>query len=294
VKLSIVTINYNCSEETVNFLNCLKEQTDPDFDVIVIDNASQSEDTDRLDNLIGQIRDSFTHLIFVKNHENTGFSGGCNLGIARALQNGANWVLLLNPDISLQKTLLASIKAILSENQGVVGLALDEGQNMAYYGQIEWLRATLKHAHNPANYISKNFYIIGGAMLINSAVFEKIGFLDEAYFLYFEDADFSIRARRAGFNLGISPNIKIRHNVSSSTSKIGAPLLLRYHMRNALYFNHKNGPWYIGILLMPWSWFMMFKQYIKILLRINIEESRAILKGIDDYYKNRMGKIVIK
>ena len=68
-------------------------------------------------------------------------------------------------------------------------------------------------------------------------------------------------------------------------------MLLRYHYRNALYFNFKNGPWYIKLLTQPWSWLIALKQIIKIVIGKNKEQSLAILKGVGDWYAGRMGKL---
>ena len=128
-------------------------------------------------------------------------------------------------------------------------------------------------------------------MAVHKDVFEKIGFLDEKYFLYFEDADFSVRARKAGFEISIAENLNVHHHVSSSTKKLGSPLLMRYHYRNALYFNLKNGPWYIKLLVWPWSWLIIVKQLIKLALGKNRKASRSILAGVINFYQRKYGKI---
>ena len=69
---------------------------------------------------------------------------------------------------------------------------------------------------------------------------KKIGYFDENYFLYFEDADLSMRAHEAGVPIAFPTKPIIHHTVSTTTRKLGAPLLLRYHYRNALYFNLKR------------------------------------------------------
>ena len=130
-------------------------------------------------------------------------------------------------------------------------------------------------------------------MAIHKDVFEKIGLLDEKYFLYFEDADFSIRARKAGLDVSVAENLSVHHNVSSSAKKLGSPLLLQYHYRNALYFNLKNGPWYIKLLVWPWSWVVIIKQMSKLVINRNKKESEVILAGVIDFYKNKMGKMAI-
>lgn len=299
MRLTIITINYNNSENTIKLLESLKNQTDKDFEVIVVDNNSKD---------VGQLMDyktSETNINYIKNDRNLGYSEGNNVGIKKALNppagGGSSWILLLNNDTMPESHLVAHLKANLkgreglpAGKQGIIGLALDEGNRTAYAGKIEWLKPTLIHL--PTSQVSKTksvnkLYAIGGAMLIHKNVFDKIGFLDENYFLYFEDADFCIRARKAGISISFYYDSLIYHNVSSSTKKLGSPTLLRYHYRNALYFNLKNGPWYIKILIYPWSWIVVLKQVIKIIMNKNREESMAILAGVRDWYGRRMSKI---
>ncbi len=301
MKLSIVTINYNGSESTIKLLKSLAEQTDKNFQTIVIDNASEETD---FNSLTINRQDLFKQVLPVKlirNDQNLGFSGGNNVGIKGALrwssergQDGLDWVLLLNNDTWVEPGFTASLKAKLSQLDGIVGIPLNEGDQTAYCGKIEWLKPTLRHGYKISkcsDIASRYIYAIGGAMAIHRSVFEKIGLLDEKYFLYFEDADFSVRARKAGISISITQNVMIHHNVSSTTKKLGSPLLLRYHYRNALYFNLKNGPGYIKILVWPWSWIIVLKQIFKVMIYHNLEQSVAILKGVFDFYHHRMGKI---
>lgn len=289
MNISIITINYNSSENTIKLLESLKKQTNKDFEVIVVDN--NSNDVEKLMNY----KTTETNLIYIKNERNLGYSGGNNIGIKKALQNGTDWVLLLNNDTWVESSFVEHLKTNLEGKEGIVGLALDEGDRIAYAGQIKWLRPTLPHITTLNVVITKSvdkLYAIGGAILIHKSVFDRIGFLDKNYFLYFEDTDFCQRARGAGMPISFFPEIKIYHSVSASTKKLGSPILLRYHYRNALYFNLKNGSWYIKLLVWPWSWFVVAKQIIKIIIGKNREESISILKAAGDFYKNRTGKIV--
>ena len=167
---------------------------------------------------------------------------------------------------------------------------LVENSIVAYCGKVQWLKPTLIHIPT-CDVGYQQIYAIGGAIAIHKDVFGKIGFLDENYFLYFEDADFSVRAAKAGFNISIAENLTANHHVSSSTKKLGSPLLLRYHYRNALYFNLKNGPWNIKLLVWPWSCLILIKQLIKIAINKNKGGSKAILAGVLDFYKRKYGKI---
>ena len=295
MRLTIITINYNSSENTIKLLNSLDKQTDKDFKIIVVDNASKEADFNNLKQAINKGTLYNKVPLLIGNKDNLGFSGGNNVGIKEALENRASWVLLLNNDTWVERDFMASLKAKLGQLRGIVGIPLVEGDKTAYCGRVQWLKPTLAHVYNPlyAEYLKRNtnYYAIGGAIAIHKDVIGKIGFLDEKYFLYFEDADFCLRAKGEGVPAHFLDEPKIYHQVSATTKQLGSPLLLRYHYRNALYFNFKNGPWYIKILIWPWSWWIITKQLLKIMLMYKQNESLAILMGVLDFYRNKMGKI---
>ncbi|MDO8558837.1 MAG: glycosyltransferase family 2 protein [bacterium] len=135
-------------------------------------------------------------------------------------------------------------------------------------------------------------YIIGAGMLIKKGVLEKIDGFDEVYFLYFEDADLCLRAQLAGYKLKIAPETTIYHKVSASTSALGKPLILRYHMRNALIFNSLNAPWPVKFSLIFWSGYILLKNFLKVFLfPTKILAGEAIIDGVLDFYKSNYGKI---
>jgi len=120
----------------------------------------------------------------------------------------------------------------------------------------------------------------------------NVGTEGEGFFLYFEDAEFTLRTLAAGFPIRYLPSPSALHKVSASTSRLGSPLLLRYHMRNALLLNSIHGPWWVRLLLPIWAIFSMVKQLVKIpLLPSRRAQSQAIAAGIIDFYANRFGKI---
>ncbi len=146
--ISIVTINYNNSENTIKLLESLKNQTDKDFGVIVVDNNSHPDQKSILKNY----RTEETNITLVENDENLGYSGGNNIGIKRALESGASWVILLNNDTVADTGLIGALKSILEGKEGlptqiagILGIALDEGDHTACAGKIEWLKSTLPH-----------------------------------------------------------------------------------------------------------------------------------------------------
>lgn len=290
MRISIVTLNFNGSEDTIKLLKSLEEQTDKDFQIIVVDNASEEADFTNLQSTI--TASNIANLKLLRNSENFGFSGGSNVGTIQALKNGSDWVVFLNNDTWVERDFVERLIGVLAGKKGVVGIPLIEGDRVAYCGGVRWLKPHGHHIYDTEDARwENNKYAIGGAMAVHKNVFDKTGFLDEKYFLYFEDADFSIRVRKAGFDISIGENLNVHHHVSSSTKKLGSPLLLRYHYRNALYFNLKNGPWYIKLAVWPWSWFIIIKQLVKLVLKINTVQSKAISNGVVDFYLHRFGKI---
>ena len=280
-KIFVIILQFNNSQDTISCLNSVLKVLRPNFEIIVVDNASDSEHTDS----IRRYALSQSEIKLLKNINNLGYSGGNNIGIKYALENGADYVLILNNDTSVEPDILEKMVQLAEADHriGIVGPLIKEGDKIFAGGKIKWLKSELEHLEYGVN--KKPDYIPGSCMLIKKDVIEKIGLFDEKYYLYFEDADYSIRARKAKYKLAITSNTTIHHGGSSSTKKLGNPQLLYYHYRNALYFNLKNGAWYIKILVWPWSLMIALKQIFKILLRIHPEHSRSILKGVMDFYK---------
>jgi len=286
MKLFLVTINYNGSKDTIALARSLGQQTDPDFSLIVIDNASTPEEliaVEQLRNL------PFVNL--VSNETNLGFSGGNNVGIRKALQQDADWILLINNDTHVESSFISCLKRDLKERSGIVGVPLQENERVAYAGNVAWLKPTLLHQYEPLKN-GVNHYIIGAGLAIHRSVFRKAGFLDERYFLYFEDADFTLTARKVEIPIYFLTEPKIHHRISQSTDKLGVPLLLRYHYRNMFLFNQKHAPAHIKILLPIWMLLGIVKQTLKLIfLPSERPQSKAIIAGIKDYMMGKFGKL---
>jgi GT2 family glycosyltransferase len=231
------------------------------------------------------------------NEKNLGYAGGNNVGIKYALENGADFILILNPDTTVGKNLLNRLVKTMKSHKriGILQPAIKEGKPTFYGGgPIKWINIRQPQSTIIPRSVTmkEGLYVMGSAMFIRKEVVEKVGLFDERYFLYFEDADYSLRARRAGYKLGIEKGALIDHGASASASSLGPPLLLRYHYRNAHLFNWENGPWYVKIALPLWPLWVTIKQLLKIaLVPSKREVSKAILGGIADFYRHRFGKI---
>ena len=190
--LACVTLTYNGADVTTRLLGSLDRQTDRDFGMIVVDNDSDLHDREQLGGFTAEMS---LPVDVITSAENLGFSGGNNLGIRRALANGAEWVVLLNNDTEVEPDFVATLRETLRSHAGIVGLPMVESGTVVRAGRRRWLALSLDHHDAPDD--ASDAYVVGGAMAIHRTVFERIGLLDDAYFLYFEDVDFSERARRA-------------------------------------------------------------------------------------------------
>lgn len=295
-KVSIIVLQFNNSEDAIACLESVKELDYPNLDIIIVDNDSEAKHVNSVRFFVANEKKIGSQAAYelIEAGANLGYAGGNNLGIKRALGHGADYVFILNPDVRVEHDTLAKLvkRAETDPRLSIVGPAINEGERIIYGGAVEWLKPELKHA--PVYQLgakSYKLFIPGAAMLIKREVIETIGLPDERYFLYFEDADYCVRARATGYELAIATEAQVTHAVSSATHKLGSSLLLRYHYRNAHLFNWLRGPGWARLALPFWSIYIIIKQLAKIILARDQEVSKAILVGVFDFYNRRFGRI---
>ncbi len=198
---------------------------------------------------------------FMEAGKNLGFAGGNNIGIKNALKRGADYIILMNNDLVLPGDILKKLVSYM-EGSPEAGLAspkmyFAEGYEFhkdrykkSELGKVIWYAGGVidrKNAysshrgvdevdHGQYDQIKDTDYASGACVIIRRAVFEKIGYLDDSFFLYWEDADFSERAKKAGFGVMYYPGTHLWHKVSASTGGSGSPTNDYFLTRNRLYF----------------------------------------------------------
>lgn len=179
------------------------------------------------------------------------------------------------------------------------GCGVYDGQNMIWYGggKFSWLGGGrhLQYCEvdeKPEERESRETeYMTGCAFLIKSKIIEEVGDLCEDFFMYYEDTDWSLRVKKAGYKIMYVPASKVYHKVSRSASKLANSLIHYYHIRNALLLSKRQAPKIIlpGIYL--WSVFNYLKQIIKLaILPSKRDVSRMIMRGIEDFYRGKFGQ----
>lgn len=308
-KISIIILNWNGWQDTLECLESLAKITYPNYKIIVVDNGSIDESLKKLKVKSEKLKAEGKDLKIIENKENLGFAGGNNVGIKQAIKNGADYVLLLNNDtivdpFFLDKLVKAGEK---DRNIGIVGskIFFYSDPNRVWFagGKINWLKTkgshlglnekenTDKQDSGQAAKILPMDYITGCAMLIKKETIEKIGGLSEDYFLYYEDADYCLRAQKAGWQCVLAPKSRIWHKISRSAKEF-SPSYLYYHARNGLMLAKRANSAAKVILVYIFSAYLAAKQIVKYLFcPAKREWARMVLWGIYDFWGNKTGKL---
>ena len=300
-KASIIIVNYNGAEDTLECLDSLSKIDYPEYEIILVDNASSDASF-----VLNEVHKNFPAVKILAMPRNLGFAGGNNAGIKTALDGGARYVILLNNDTVVAPDFLSQmIKAAESnEGIGIVGAKIYyfAEKNRVWYngGTFSWTGGG-RHIQDGAidgnpddTEIKDTEYITGCALLIKREAVEKIGLLCEDFFMYYEDIEWSLRAQKSGYKIVVAPAAHIWHKVSRTASKMGAPAIHYYNIRNALLLAKMHAPAPVKMLIYIWSAYHYAKQSIKLMMFRSRESkhiARAIMSGISDFYRGKYGKI---
>jgi GT2 family glycosyltransferase/glycosyltransferase involved in cell wall biosynthesis len=237
--ISAVVLNYQTPEQTCIAVQSLQSsRTRPD-DIEVVDNGSGDQSVDML-------RQALTGVRISPLPRNLGFSAGCNAGIRAALDRGSDWVLLVNSDAVLPPDAIEALIAAVNgdPNTGIVApvlLSREEPDRIASAG-IAFSTRTGRMRHRGAGRRIGSLEpgsrqvvdaVSGCVMLIRREVFETAGFFDERYFFSFEDVEFCLRARAAGFKTVCAQNA-IAYHEGGRTIGRRSPRRVYFATRNHL------------------------------------------------------------
>jgi len=228
VNLFAVVLSWNGGEDTLAALRSLDG-----IESICVDNGS----TDGSDHAVAV---QFPSVELIRTGANLGFAGGNNAGIKRAIERGADWVLLLNNDATAEAGLAAALAdaATARPDAGLLAckILLEDGRRVQYAGAT--FNARLGYSGRVATSGPEVVRDVdradGAALAVSRAAVERAGLLDEALFMYVEDVDWSLRIRRAGFGVVFVPGARVRHKGSVATGGRSSTTNLYYDTRNTI------------------------------------------------------------
>ena len=299
--ISIITINYNGLKDTCELMETLPLD-DTSIEVIVVDNASQQDEASVIEQRYPQVK-------VIRSSENLGFAGGNNLGIEASC---GKYLYLINNDtlLSLQGNAVANTKHGMQpelrylverlESDPQIGMVCPKirftwGDNLIQFaGYTPLSRVTLRNnaiGFNESDYGQYDTahptpYGHGAAMMVRREAIDKAGMMPTCFFLYYEELDWSIMIRRAGYTIWYEPASTIYHKESQTTGQ-ASPLRTYYITRNRLFFVQRNSP-------LPWRYlsylYLIFvaglKAILKDLLTKRSDLARATLRGLWHFIKN--------
>jgi hypothetical protein len=227
----IVVLNWNNKSDTLACLESLAKADLAGATVLVVDNGSR-------DGSAEAVRQGFPQFDLLALPENRGFAGGNNAGIRRALDAGAEGVLLLNNDTVVDEKFLFPLVDVFNDNPDAAAVSsaihrldhpemLDVAHSIVDFRRREAVRIL---GVNAVPGLGEGFHVctqvevtIGCSMLVSARALGDVGLFDEAYFAYHEDVDWSLRARKRGYRLFYQPWSRVFHRGSRSTRSLVAP-----------------------------------------------------------------------
>jgi|SRR5579885_396555 len=297
-KVAVVTVNYNTDQDTHDFLASLEKAHTPNLQIeaIVVDNGSKEA-------FQLSAHEKKNHVVFIRSDSNTGFAGGYNMGIKRALSDRADYILIVNNDTLMDKNLIVELLAPFEKDKKI-GVTVpkiyfakghefhkdrykkDELGKVFWYagGYTDW--ANVKSIHRGVDQVDYGQYdrpekvdfATGCCMCFKHEVLERVGLLDERYFLYYEDADLNERVKRAGYDIYYVPSAVLVHVNAASSGGAGNVLQDYFITRNRMLFGMTYAPLRTKIALI--------RESLRILFTGRPKQKQAIR----DFYLGRFNK----
>ncbi len=248
--VSVITINYNQSGVTLEFLESMRHCTYPNVEIWVVDNASPS-DTPEV------IKEKFPEINFIKTQKNLGFAGGNNVAVHKA--NG-KYMLFINNDTEVEPGFLEPMVELL-ENDAGIGMVSPKihyfhtKNTLQFAGFTPISPITVRNFAIGFGEIDKGQYdnttetgsIHGAAMLVPRSVIEKVGLMADVFFLYYEEHDWASRIKRAGYKIYYQGKSLVLHKESISTVK-DSPFQIFYLTRGRVIYARRNSKGFTRLL----------------------------------------------
>lgn len=299
---AIIILNWNGVADT---LACLSALAHVKGEIIVVDNGST-------DSSCKAIHEQCPQVTLIKNEKNLGYAGGNNVGIEYALSKGHAFILLLNNDTLPNSDLVTVFEAYAHAHPeiGIFGAypsRFSDPSKLDHLGGV-WnpKKAVfdLVGLGEPSDFVYEGVldYVCGCSIFIRREIFETIGLLEPRYFLFWEEADFCMRAKKAGFQIGICQKARLLHKVSASFQG-GKPHTTYFWWRSRLLWISRNLSFKAKcktyFFLLSREFWKLHKHFVLKTLQFKISSSlekerkiyqdRAALTGIYDYFKGSFG-----
>lgn len=236
-KVVVIVLNYNGDKCLLDTLSSLQKLTYQNKEILVVDNASQ-------DTSFEQAKKCFPEYSYLPLDHNGGFAYGMNRGIEYALSKGAQYVWLFNYDALAAAGALEPLVQVAEEHADRVLLSPlifnENGEVWFSGGRVNFLRMRAEHTVRESFFVpQESTFLTGCALFIPKKVIEEVGFLDESFFLYYEDVDYSRRVAALQIPRKVVPDAHVVHSEESQFN----PQKVYFLVLGGLIFfdKHKSG-----------------------------------------------------
>jgi GT2 family glycosyltransferase len=263
--------------------------------MVVVDNHSE-------DGLEAAVRAAHPRAVFIQTGANLGFTGGNNVGIRYALEHGADYVMLLNNDTVVAPDFLDVMVAVMEKDPSI-GVT---GPMIYYYhnpdmiwsagGEIDWAHGKTRMTGINEMDVSqfgvaprKTEFVTGCALLARRDVWQKVGLLDDRFFMYYEETEWCVRVGRSGYQLMVVPMAMIWHKISIE-ARAASPRIYYYMVRNRLLFLRQTKA---GLKTWAYTLSELGRTFLSWTLRPKWRDRRhlrpVMLRAVRDYSVGRFG-----
>jgi hypothetical protein len=284
MRLVAVIVSWNGREDTLAALESLRG-----IETVVVDNGS-------VDGSADAVATAFPDVELIRAGVNLGYAAGNNVGIRRALELGADWVLLVNNDATVEAGVAEALAAAAAARPDAGVLAckvLFSDSDRIWYGGAAFDAYLGRSRHERYGKLDEPGALrdtgraTGAGMAVSRAAIATVGLLDEELFAYAEDLDWCLRIRSAGFAVVYVPQARVRHRVSAASGGAGSPTTRYYETRNMLAVAERHRPLPRGL--------NGARRVLVVAPRVLQAAPRprsalAALRGWRDYRKGRMGR----
>jgi len=291
--LFVIVLNNNSQDDTVSCLNSLNQSDYENFKILLLNMAPGQ-------NSLDFFKKEYPQIQIIPLMENLGYAGNNNVGIKAALDQGAEWLLILNNDTVLDPSCLSSlVEAGCRESRiGIVGPmvyhfdepnviqsaggVLERHWNCIHLGFNETDQGQFKS-------VRQVDWLSGCAILVRRALIKQVGAFDPDYFLYWEETEWCIRASQAGWKIVHVPNAKLWHKGVKRNYE-PQPYVTYYMTRNSLFTLSKHkAPLSVRILAIGRILKTLLSWSLKPRWRYKREHRDAMWRGVVDFFHHRVG-----
>jgi GT2 family glycosyltransferase len=283
-KASIIVLNWNDAPSTLDCLESLAQLEYDPYEILVVDNGST-------DDSVSQIRQRYPNVLLLETGHNLGYAEGNNVGIRHALGRGAEYLFLVNNDVSVGPRALIRLVSIAQRfpDTAFLGPKIyhreDVRRIQSAGADLDFLWRSRQRGldeldRGQCDALQEVDYVIGAAVLVRARLLDEIGLLDPGFFLYREDVDWCLRARCLKYRVLYVPQAEVWHR-SHHVREHELPRVTYYMTRNSLMLvrKHHGGSTRLALLLLrhmltaaTWT--------IRPKWRHKRDERNALLKGI--------------